>query len=44
LVQANTKKEIEPLEEVLGYLQEFKETWIQAAKIVNSQRSGIQHG
>ncbi|MBD2863643.1 MULTISPECIES: flagellar export chaperone FliS [Paenibacillus] len=44
LIQANTKKEIEPLEEVLGYLQEFKETWIQAAKIVNSQRSGIQHG
>lgn len=32
LVQANTKKDIQPAEEVLGYLMELKETWIQAAK------------
>lgn len=44
LVQANTKKEIEALEEVAGLVKELKETWVQAAKLMNSQRSGIQHG
>lgn len=44
LVQANTKKDIEALEEVAGLVKELKETWVQAAKLMNSQRSGIQHG
>ncbi|MEK0313777.1 flagellar export chaperone FliS [Cohnella sp. 56] len=33
LVQANIHKSVEPAEEVLHYLLELKETWIQAAKL-----------
>jgi flagellar protein FliS len=33
LVEANTKKHAESAEEVLVYLQELRETWVQAAKI-----------
>ncbi|OCT13157.1 flagellar export chaperone FliS [Paenibacillus pectinilyticus] len=40
LVEANTKKQAEPAEEVLGYLQELKETWLQAAKL----SVGATHG
>jgi flagellar secretion chaperone FliS len=32
LTQANLKKAVEPVEEVLGYLLELKETWILAAR------------
>jgi flagellar protein FliS len=32
LLQANLKKELQPLEEVLQFLMELKETWVQAAK------------
>jgi flagellar protein FliS len=32
LVQANIQKKIEPVQEVISYLVELKETWIQAAK------------
>ncbi|WP_419875551.1 flagellar export chaperone FliS [Candidatus Pristimantibacillus sp. PTI5] len=35
LIEANVKKSIEPVEEVLGYLVDLKETWIQAAKQYN---------
>mgnify|MGYP000675226681 CR=1 FL=1 len=35
LIEANTYKTIEPIEEVLGYLVELKETWIQASKQMN---------
>jgi flagellar secretion chaperone FliS len=35
LTEANIKKSIEPIEEVLGYLSEMKETWMQAAKLAN---------
>ncbi|WP_240419863.1 flagellar export chaperone FliS [Paenibacillus periandrae] len=38
LVQANTKKEVEPIEEVIQYFVELKETWIQAAKANNALR------
>ena len=31
LIQANIKKESAPAEEVLGYLIELRETWVQAA-------------
>ncbi|MDF2667949.1 MAG: flagellar export chaperone FliS [Paenibacillus sp.] len=41
LIQANIKKDPVPIHEVVGYLVELKETWIQAAKITNSQRTGI---
>ncbi|CAM4389375.1 flagellar export chaperone FliS [Paenibacillus alkaliterrae] len=46
LIEANMKKSIEPIQEVLGYLVEMKETWIQANKLVNSSSavSGIAHG
>lgn len=35
LVEANTQKNTEPAEEVLGHLIELKETWFQAAKEYN---------
>lgn len=35
LIQANIKKSAEPVREVLGYLTEMKETWVQAALIVS---------
>lgn len=35
LIEANMKKEIEPVEEVLAHLIDLKETWIQAAKQYN---------
>ncbi|MDF2958962.1 MAG: flagellar export chaperone FliS [Paenibacillus sp.] len=38
LIQANVKKEIEPIEEVIQYFIELKETWIQAAKATNATR------
>ena len=31
LIQANIHKQVEPAEEVLGYLQELRETWMEAA-------------
>ncbi|RTE07942.1 flagellar export chaperone FliS [Paenibacillus whitsoniae] len=36
LIEANIKKTAEPAEEVLGYLIELKETWLQAAKQMNA--------
>lgn len=47
LIEANTKKATEPAEEVLGYLVDLKETWMQAAKTVMAAapvKSGILHG
>ncbi|MED4601262.1 flagellar export chaperone FliS [Paenibacillus validus] len=44
LIEANTKKVAEPAEEVLGYLVELKETWVQAAKLASAQAAGITHG
>ncbi|MDQ6422498.1 flagellar export chaperone FliS [Paenibacillus sp. LHD-117] len=37
LIEANLKKSVEPAQEVLDYLIELKETWIQAAKQSNQQ-------
>ena len=37
LIEANVSKKIEPAEEVLGYLIDLKETWVQAALIVKQQ-------
>ncbi|GIP40992.1 flagellar protein FliS [Paenibacillus sp. J31TS4] len=34
LIEANTKKQAEPAEEVLQHLQELKETWYQASKLL----------
>jgi flagellar secretion chaperone FliS len=44
LVEANTKKDIAPAEEVLKHLQELKEIWIQAAKSVQTAVAGVKHG
>lgn len=44
LIQANMKKDVAPIQEVLGYLSELKETWVQAAKLSNSQRPGTPNG
>ncbi|WP_010278695.1 flagellar export chaperone FliS [Paenibacillus senegalensis] len=44
LIEANTKKAAEPAEEVLGYLVEFKETWVEAAKKANAQAAGVVNG
>jgi flagellar protein FliS len=46
LIEANTKKVVEPVQEVLGYLVELRETWGEAAKAMNVQAtagSGIRH-
>lgn len=40
LIEANTKKDIEALEEVIGFVKELKETWIEAAKLMSAQRGG----
>jgi flagellar protein FliS len=44
LTEANLKKDVEPAEEVLGYLVELKQTWAQAAASVNKHASGVTHG
>ncbi|MFS0725891.1 flagellar export chaperone FliS [Paenibacillus sp. 1P07SE] len=47
LTEANITKTAEPAEEVLGYLVEMKETWIQAAKAINQAQgapAGAQYG
>lgn len=44
LIEANTKKDEGPVEEVLGYLIELKETWIQAAKLANTANAATQGG
>jgi flagellar secretion chaperone FliS len=41
LVEANVKKDVEPAQEVLGYLVELKETWVQAAM---ATRAGVKNG
>lgn len=41
LIEANFQKSTEPVEEVLGYLTELKETWIQAAKQYNQIASQV---
>lgn len=43
LTEANIKKETEPAEEVLSYLLELKTTWMEASKLVQSQRSGATY-
>jgi flagellar protein FliS len=48
LTEANVQKKTEPAQEVLGYLTELKEVWIQAAKSANasitSSGTVLQHG
>lgn len=44
LIEANTKKSVEPAEEVLGYLMEFKETWAEASKKAYAQAAGVANG
>ncbi|MFD2615562.1 flagellar export chaperone FliS [Paenibacillus gansuensis] len=39
LIQGNIKKVKSPIEEVLGYLIELKETWIEASKLIISGKS-----
>jgi flagellar protein FliS len=44
LIEANTHKTIEPLEEVIGYLVELKETWVQVSKQMNGvPQQGVAH-
>ncbi len=44
LIEANTNKTIEPLEEVIGYLVELKETWVQVSKQMNgTSQQGVAH-
>lgn len=44
LVEANTQKIVEPIEEVIGYLVELKETWMQAAKLSLASNPTLKHG
>ncbi len=41
LMEANLKKDVAPAEEVLSYLIDLKETWIQAAKQSNQQAGNV---
>ncbi|WP_284643292.1 flagellar export chaperone FliS [Paenibacillus silviterrae] len=42
LIEANIQKKAEPAEEVLGYLLDLKQTWVEAAKAVNNEHA--KHG
>ncbi|MFK7694747.1 flagellar export chaperone FliS [Paenibacillus sp. HJGM_3] len=44
LIQANVKKDPQPIQEVVGYLMELKETWLQAAKLSVGARPGTSNG
>lgn len=46
LIEANVNKLTAPAEEALGYISELRETWAQAAKVVQSGASGQErsHG
>jgi flagellar protein FliS len=48
LIEANIQKKVEPAQEVLGYLVELKEVWIQTAKSANASTASpstvMQHG
>jgi len=44
LIDANLKKDIVPAEEVLTFLGELKETWIQAAKLATMESAGMARG
>lgn len=47
LIQANIKKMSEPAEEVLGYLAELRETWLEASRIYTAsggQMAEVQNG
>src|SRR5690554_3022160 len=39
LVEANTKKDVAIIEEVVGYLLELKETWMQVAQATHKPRA-----
>lgn len=42
LIEANTKKQAEPAQEVLQHLQELKETWYQASRLIANGPSAPQ--
>ncbi|HEY8342274.1 MAG TPA: flagellar export chaperone FliS [Calditerricola sp.] len=44
LIQANVKKDAAPLEELLGYLEELRDAWAQAAKQVAGQMALAEGG
>jgi flagellar protein FliS len=45
LIEANIYKLLEPVEEVLGYLQELRTTWFEANKLASSGKSSdFKHG
>ena len=45
LVQANIKKDLDMLDEVLGHLRQLKETWAEAIRIAKLERTeGMGHG
>lgn len=42
LIEANMKKDVEILEEVIGYLREFRDTWKEAMAIVKNPQAQNQ--
>ncbi len=47
LIEGNTKKTVEPIEEVLGYLIDLKATWMEANKLAVASQAAAkstQHG
>jgi flagellar protein FliS len=44
LIEANIKKAVEPVEEILPFLIDLKDTWVQAAKLSANPAAALQHG
>ncbi|MDP5275890.1 flagellar export chaperone FliS [Chengkuizengella axinellae] len=42
--EANVKKDVQAMEEVIGFLQELKETWVEASKSLNTNSTEVQYG
>ncbi|NBI27740.1 flagellar export chaperone FliS [Chengkuizengella marina] len=42
--EANMKKDVQIIEEVIDFLQQLKETWVEASKSLNKESKEIQYG
>ncbi|MFS1514791.1 flagellar export chaperone FliS [Chengkuizengella sp. SCS-71B] len=44
ITEANMKKDVQAMEEVIGFLQELRETWVEANKSLNTKSKEVQYG
>jgi len=42
LIEANVSKDVAPIQEVLGYITELRETWVQASR--QAGHASVKHG